>query len=115
MQSNTTEAEGGKKWDHVGERVQPKDLWDVEFYGYSVQVSGDLIAASADCNINVEMCRYDRDGVDADAVNVVLLQRLLIVNVSFGAVNSIAMVWDALAYSTSWTGFSSFACKTAAK
>ena len=73
MWSNTTEAEGGKKWVQVGKRVHPKDLCGAEFYGYSVQVRGDLITASADCKIKVKLCCYDRDGSNAVAGNVVLL------------------------------------------
>ena len=49
------EAEGGERWVQIGDRVQPKDLCGTGFYGYSVQVRRDLIAASADCKINVEL------------------------------------------------------------
>jgi hypothetical protein len=72
-------------------RVEPGDLCGVPFFGYSVQVYNDWVAASADCNVNVVL--YERIG--ARLVNAQQLNAL-----SRGAVSSISMSWDSLVYST---------------
>lgn len=47
------------EWMQV-EKIEPEDLCPTEYYGYSVQAYGDLIAASADCETNIKLYQLGR-------------------------------------------------------
>jgi len=97
------------EWVQV-EKKEPDNLCPTELYGYSVQVYGDFIATSADCEKNLELYRLDRS-VEGDA-SLVLFQTFVYISPAFGAISSISMDWDTLAYSTVSGGLFFFRLQT---
>jgi len=80
-------------------RMKPDDkLCGAEFFGYTVSIYEDVVAASADCDINIVVYKAQRD--DDSGISIIPFQQLEYKDPSYGAVSSIAMSWDTLAYST---------------
>jgi len=80
-------------------RMMPDDkLCGAEFFGYTVSIYEDVVAASADCDINIVVYKAQRD--DDSGISIIPFQQLEYKDPSYGAVSSIAMSWDTLAYST---------------
>ncbi|KAL3822035.1 hypothetical protein ACHAXA_007828 [Cyclostephanos tholiformis] len=101
--SFTIFAKDEKSMDWVQiERVRPDDLCAGEFYGHSVQVILPLVAVSADCDINVVLYQIDRlEGESGEEViQVNRFQEIENVDVENGAISSISMSGNQLAYST---------------
>jgi hypothetical protein len=88
-------------WVQV-EKIEP-DLCGVEFFGYSVKVYKGMVAASADCDTNIVLHKYDvtvdEDGFITGGI-LTPYQDLQFVSKQWGAVSSIAMSWNDLIYST---------------
>jgi hypothetical protein len=101
--SLTVFAKDEKTMDWVQiERVQPDNLCEDEFYGHSVQVSANLIAVSADCDISIVLYQIDRPEVAGgeEVIQVSRFQELEHVDAGYGAISSISMSGNQLAYST---------------
>lgn len=79
-------------------RVQPNALCGQEYFGYSVATYGDMVAASADCDVNIVLYQVKR--FENGALQLALSQQMQFVAAMWGAVSSISMNWDNLAYST---------------
>ena len=91
-------------WEQVKHvTVNENDLCETPYLGFSVQVHGDTIAASADCDINMQLYEYMAyaNGVGG---SLNLVQQLEIVDVMWGAISSITMDKENLVYSTVFGG-----------
>ena len=85
-------------WKQVGKKANPAGLCGTEYFGYSVAIYKDMIAASADCDVNIVLYQVKR--FNNGSVSLSLSQQLQMVAASWGAVSSISMSWDTLVYST---------------
>ena len=106
--SLTIFAKDEKSMDWVQiERLQPDDLCAGPFFGHSVQVSANFIAASADCYINVVLYQIGRTEVSSgeEVFQVSRFQELEFMGI-YGSISSMSMSGgDQIAYSTVTGGF----------
>ena len=82
------------------EHMEPEGLCGAEFFGYTVSIYEDVIAASADCDINIVLYKAQRDDNDSSDIRIIPFQEMEYIDPKYGAVSSIAMSWNSLVYST---------------
>jgi hypothetical protein len=90
--------DGKGSWDQVVKLARGAGICknaDDIYFGYSVNVYKNMIAASADCEENIVLYEYDRSGGSLKSPQV-----LEWIDRNFGAVASIGMSGDYLIYST---------------
>jgi len=95
------------------ERLEPQNLCEKPYYGYSVQIHDGVMAASADCDINIVLYKVergmseDRRGTSDDGSDYLRMspyQRLPYFGKQWGTISSIAMSGEHLVYSTVYGG-----------
>ena len=69
-----------------------------KYFGYSVQINKEMIVASADCDVNVVLYQVDRSA--GDDIQFINFQELEYVDAGYGAISSITIGENHLAYST---------------
>ncbi len=82
------------------ERLLPPDSLTCGsiYFGYSVQINKEIVVASADCDVNVVLYQVDRSA--GDDIQFINFQELKYVDAGYGAVSSITIGENHLAYST---------------